>query len=128
MNSKVARKKNTAAAVETSRKGTEEVSAGTEAVRIAGNSLDKIYDFVKRMEELSATIAETTKRHLDLGNRILEAMGDIRDIAEQTASSSEEIAASSQEQSASMQELSSTSVMLSELADQMRETTKKYQL
>ncbi|MBN2027755.1 MAG: HAMP domain-containing protein [Actinobacteria bacterium] len=120
--------KNTATAVETAKKGTEEVFAGMEAVQVAGNSLERIYDYVKRAEELSSTIAGTTRKQLDLGNKILEAMGEIRNIAEQNASSTEEIAAASEEQSAAMQELSSTSVQLSELAEKMRGTVDKYRL
>jgi len=120
--------KNTATAVETAKKGTEEVYAGMEAVQVAGNSLEKIYDFVKRAEELSSTIAGTTRKQLNLGNKILEAMGEIRNIAEQNASSTEEIAAASEEQSAAMQELSSTSVQLSELAEKMKGTVDKYRL
>lgn len=120
--------KNTATAVDTAEKGREEVSAGMEAVQVAGNSLEKIYDFVRRAEELSSTIAGTTRRQLDLGNKILEAMGEIRNIAEQNASSTEEIAAASEEQSAAMQELSSTSVQLSELAEKMKGTVEKYRL
>jgi methyl-accepting chemotaxis protein len=120
--------KNTTAAVETAKKGTEEVSAGMEAVQVAGDSLEKIYDFVKRAEELSSAIAGTTQRTLELGNKILEAMGEIRVIAEQNASSTEEISAASEEQSAAMQELSSTSVQLAELADGMRDSVEKYRL
>jgi methyl-accepting chemotaxis protein len=120
--------KNTVAAVEKANRGTEEVSAGMEAVQVAGESLERIYDFVKRAEELSSTIAETTRKHLQLGNQILEAMGEIRDIAEQNASSTEEISAASEEQSAAMQELSSTSVQLSSLADGMRGMVERYKL
>ena len=99
-----------------------------EAVQVAGESLEKIYDFVKRAEELSSTIAGTTQRTLELGNKILEAMGEIRVIAEQNASSTEEISAASEEQSAAMQELTSTSVQLAELADGMRGSVEKYRL
>ncbi len=67
--------KNTSAAVDTARKGTEEVSSGMDAVQVGGNSLEKIYDFVKKAEEISGAIAGTTKQHLELGNKILEAMG-----------------------------------------------------
>ncbi|MDY6793723.1 MAG: HAMP domain-containing methyl-accepting chemotaxis protein [Actinomycetota bacterium] len=120
--------KNTSVAVEATQKGTEEVSAGMKAVEVAGDTLDKIYDFILKAEEVSATIAETSQRHLELGNRIMKSMEDIRNIAEQNASSTEEISASAEEQSAAMQELTSTSVQLSSLAEEMKKMVEKYRL
>ncbi len=81
--------RNTSAAVSATRKGTEEMDSGVQAVQVAGDSLEKIYDFVKRAEELSRTVAETTRQHLGLIDKGIGAMEDIRNIAEQNASSSQ---------------------------------------
>jgi len=120
--------KNTAAAVEKAERASQEVSEGMEAVQVAGGSLGKINEFVKQSAELSRTIADTSKHHLELGSRIMEAMEEIRVIADTNASNSEEISASSQEQSASMQELSATSIQLTNLADNMKGLVERYKL
>jgi len=120
--------KNTAAAVEKAENASHEVSEGMEAVQVAGGSLEKINEFVKESAELSRTIAMTSKHHLELGSRIMEAMEEIRVIADTNASNSEEISASSQEQSASMQELSATSIQLTNLADNMKGLVERYKL
>jgi methyl-accepting chemotaxis protein len=120
--------RNTAAAVERAENASQEVSAGMQAVQVAGDSLEKINDFVRRSAELSRDIAETTKQHLSLGARIMEAMEEIRGIADMNASNSEEISASSQEQSASMQELSATSIQLTNLAEHMKKLVERYRL
>ena len=120
--------KNTTAAVVKAESASQEVSEGMEAVRVAGSSLEKINDFVRQTAELSRAIAETSKHHLELGSRIMEAMEEIRGIADTNASNSEEISASSQEQSASMQELSATSMQLTKLADDMKGLVERYKL
>ncbi|MBN2026136.1 MAG: methyl-accepting chemotaxis protein, partial [Actinobacteria bacterium] len=120
--------KNAAAAVEKAEGASQEVSEGMEAVQVAGSSLEKINDFVRQSAELSRTIAETSKRHLALGVNIMEAMEEIRGIADMNASNSQEISASSQEQSASMQELSATSMQLTSLADNMKGLVERYKL
>jgi methyl-accepting chemotaxis protein len=119
---------NTASAVERAENASKEVSEGMQVVQVAGDSLDKINEYVRRSAELSSAIAETTKRHLILGARIMEAMEEIRNIAEQNASNSEEISASSEEQSAAMQELSATSQQLTNLADHMKSLVERYKL
>ncbi len=120
--------KNTTAAVEKAERASHEVSEGMEAVQVAGGSLEKIDEFVRQSAELSRDIAETSKHHLELGSRIMEAMEDIRGIADTNASNSEEVSASSQEQSASMQELSATSMQLTKLADNMKGLVERYKL
>lgn len=120
--------KNSMAAVGKAESASQEVSEGMEAVQVAGSSLEKINEFVRQSAELSRAIAETSKHHLELGSRIMEAMEEIRGIADTNASNSEEISASSQEQSASMQELSATSVQLTKLADNMKGLVERYRL
>jgi len=120
--------KNTAAAVEKAESASQEVSEGMQAVQVAGGSLEKINDFVRQSAELSRAIAETSKRHLELGSSIMEAMEEIRGIADMNASNSQEISASSQEQSASMQELSATSIQLTSLAENMKKLVERYKL
>ncbi len=120
--------RNTAVAVQKTERGTEEVHAGMEAVRVAGDSLDKIYQRVKQAEELSRTVADTTREHLGLIEKGTGAMEDIRNIAEQNAASSEEIAAAAQQQAASMQELAATSQQLASLAEHLKEMSQAYKL
>ncbi len=117
-----------ASAVEATHRGAEEVTSGMEATQIVGNSLERIYEFVIKTEELSTLISETSQRHLELGRKALEAMGDIRNIAEANAASSEELSASVEEQTASMQELASTSVELSALAEKMKGLVEKFRI
>ncbi len=100
---------NTRAAVEQAENASKEVSEGMQVVQVTGNSLERINEYVSRSAELSSAIAETTKRQLMLGRKIMEAMEEIRNIADQNASNSEELSASSQEQAAAMQELTATS-------------------
>jgi methyl-accepting chemotaxis protein len=119
---------NTAKAVERADDASKEVSEGMQVVEVAGESLEKINDFVRRSADLSSAVAETTKRHLILGNKIMEAMEEIRNIAEQNASNSEELSASTEEQSAAMQELSATSQQLTNLADNMKGLVERYRL
>jgi methyl-accepting chemotaxis protein len=120
--------RNTSVAVQATERGTMEVDAGAQAVQVAGESLEKIYEFVKKAEGLSRTVAETTREHLGLIEQGIGAMEDIRNIAEQNASSSEEIAAAAEEQAASMQELSATSQQLASLAERLKETASQYKL
>ncbi len=115
-------------AVQATHRGAEEVTSGMEATQIVGNSLERIYEFVIKTEELSTLISETSQRHLELGRKALEAMGDIRNIAEANAASSEELSASVEEQTASMQELASTSVELSALAEKMKGLVEKFRI
>ncbi len=117
-----------AEAVESTQRGTEEVAQGMEAVQVAGDSLQRIYDFVQQSEQLSRTISETAQRHLELGNRVMEAVHEIHSIADGNASSSEEISASAEEQTASMQELTSTSLELVALSERLRKLVERFRI
>ncbi|MEW6553677.1 MAG: HAMP domain-containing methyl-accepting chemotaxis protein [Actinomycetota bacterium] len=119
---------NTRSAVEQAERASKEVSEGMQVVQVTGNSLERINEYVSRSAELSSAIAETTKRQLMLGERIMKAMEEIRNIAEQNASNSEELSASSQEQAAAMEELTATSQQLTGLADNMKGLVERYKL
>ncbi len=120
--------RNTSMAVSATQKGAEEVDSGVKAVQVAGDSLDKIYEYVKRAEELSRLVAETTREHLGLIEKGIGAMEDIRGIAEENAASSQQISAAVQEQTASMQELTSTSQQLASLAGHLKDVAAAYKL
>ncbi len=59
---------------------------------------------------------------------ILDVIGNLSTIAEENAASTEEVAASTQEQSASLQLIATTSEKLSNLANELDETTSQFKL
>lgn len=113
-------------AVGATHRGTDEVARGMEAVQVAGDSLQKIFEFVQQSEELSRAISETAQHHLELGSKVMEAVHEIHSIADANAASSEEISASAEEQTASMQELASTSLELSAMAERLRKLVEQF--
>jgi methyl-accepting chemotaxis protein len=115
-------------AVDATHRGTEEVAMGMKAVQVTGESLQKIFEFVQRSEELSRAISETAQHHLELGGKVMEAVHEIHSIADANASSSEEISASAEEQTASMQELASTSLELSAMAERLRKLVEQFHI
>ncbi len=115
-------------AVEMAEKGNEDISSSMEAVQVTGRTLGKIFEYVRRAEELSSAIAGNMQAHLELGRKIQQATREIDEIAEHNAASSTQIAAAAQEQTAAMQELFSTSTQLASLAASMKEATEKFRL
>ncbi|GMQ62700.1 methyl-accepting chemotaxis protein [Vallitalea maricola] len=61
-------------------------------------------------------------------SNILDVIGNLSTIAEENAASTEEVAASTQEQSASLQLIATTSEKLSNLANELDETTSQFKL
>jgi methyl-accepting chemotaxis protein len=112
--------------VEYMEKSGEEMATGMGSVRQVGRTLESIYESTLKMTEVSAAIATVTRQAAEKSNTVMEALVEIRAIAETNAASSQEIAASTQEQSASMEEVVAASQTLAEMAERLQDNSRRF--
>ncbi|MGZ4030649.1 MAG: methyl-accepting chemotaxis protein [Tumebacillaceae bacterium] len=117
-----------AAAVQAMEAGTQEVTAGIEVVNGAGASFvdlqDAVDEVTTQIQEVSAAVQQLAAS----STRVVEAIGNITEVAEEAASGTQNISASAQEQLASMEEITTSASALSQMAEELEVVIRKFRL
>ncbi|HOG34275.1 MAG TPA: methyl-accepting chemotaxis protein, partial [Petrotogaceae bacterium] len=93
-------------------KSTEEVSSGQKVVLVAGESFFSIEKQIAELSEAVDGITESINSLYDYNSNVLDAVGKIRDISQETASNSKTISMATEEQSAGVEEIASSAESL----------------
>ncbi len=124
----VAMQQDTKKAVESIQAGSENVNKGTQAVTDSGTAFD---DIAAQFDELVQTIrtsfdgVQTVSR---TSKEMINAMGQVREISNNSQEDTQTISAATEEQSAAMQEMANASQTLADLAQTLQGEVKKFQL
>jgi methyl-accepting chemotaxis protein len=108
--------------------GVQEAKEGTEMANEARTAFNKI---VSTSDEVDVQVKEITTEIESMVEEIkkVEEMSKvISKIAQESLSGSQEVAAAVEEQTASQQEISTSAYMLSDMAEELRETVAKFKL
>jgi methyl-accepting chemotaxis protein len=120
--------KDTARAIEVMETGTREVEVGRNVVEEAGQAFRRIF---QAAQQVAVQIQEVSAASVQMTTGSQQAAASVREmtnIAAQTAEHSRAVAAATEEQLASMQELSATAESLSQMAQQLSDALKRFQL
>ena len=118
--------KDTIAAVESMRSGSDEVQSGTTAIREVGAQFADILQMVNginsQMEEINTSVKTVTEG----AGHIVEAVDNIDTISRKTANDTQTISSATQEQSASNEEIAAASQALAKMAGDMQNDIGKF--
>ena len=108
--------------------GKSAVQDGITFVNQAGNEFEEISrsinEVTSQIEEVSTAVEQITAGT----HSMVSAIKDSSKIAEDSAASSQNVAASAQEQNASMEEITAAATTLSNMAEELQESVKKFKL
>lgn len=107
-------------------KSTEEVSTGQKVVLAAGESFSLIEKQISGLSEAVNGITESLTSLYDYNSNVLQAVGKIRDISNETASNSKTISMATEEQSAGVEEIASSAEALAQLSYKLELMLKQY--
>ncbi len=108
--------------------GTREVSIGGEIVNLAGQSFSQIQLLVEKVSSQAHEIASSIQQ-MNAGNeKIIAAVQVITTITKTTSAETQSISAATEEQAASMQEIASSSHALSNMAEDLQRTIRKFSI
>lgn len=115
-------------AIETMRKVSVEVTEGIEAVNEAGDSFEIIQESVNQVVEHIYEVNQSVK-HMTLGTiQVENAIQQIAAVSEQCFAATQNVSAGTEQQLASSEELASSSVVLSKLAEELRELSSQFKV
>ncbi|WP_459208789.1 methyl-accepting chemotaxis protein TlpB [Bacillus glycinifermentans] len=106
----------------------DEVMSGLKITEETEASFKHIYGMTNEIAGKLQTM-NTAVEHLSKGSQdVSEAVGDIAEISRESTAGIQDIAASAEEQLASMEEISSSAATLEQMAEELRDLTKKFKL
>lgn len=115
-------------AVEVMSKGEGEVTAGVEAVNLAGNSFRTIVEEVNTVVSQIQQVTLATKEMASGTTKVVQSVESIGVIAEQTAASTEEVSAASVEQAATMESVSQSAEALAKFGESLALSVSKFKV
>lgn len=116
----------TAKAVSAMNNGTREVKIGGEVVNKAGQSFTQIELLVEQVSKQVGEITCSIQQMNSGSQKIVIAIQDINTITKVASSETQSISAATEEQTASMQEIASSSHALSNMAEDLQKTIRKF--
>ncbi|UQZ35554.1 methyl-accepting chemotaxis protein [Paenibacillus sp. PK3_47] len=118
----------TALTLHTMDKAAQEVQAGLTVVNHAGSSFQKIDQAVSRFVAQIEDISEALGKLAGGAANVNTSIGQVRDVARDSASISQNISAATEEQLASMQEIASSAQALASLADELQKIMNQFKI
>jgi Methyl-accepting chemotaxis protein len=109
-------------------KGKNEVTAGVEAVNLAGTSFRTIVEEVKTVVGEIRQVTIAAQQMASGTNQTVKSVESIGLIAEQTAASTQEVSASSEEQAATMESVSKSADSLAKLGESLALLVSKFKV
>ena len=105
-----------------------EVQSGLKITEETEASFKHIYDMTNEIAGKLQTM-NTAVEHLSKGSQdVSEAVGDIAEVSRENTAGIQDIAASAEEQLASMEEISSSAATLEQMAEELRDLTRKFKI
>ncbi|MDQ7092254.1 methyl-accepting chemotaxis protein [Desulfosporosinus sp. PR] len=108
--------------------GKNEVSAGVEAVNLAGKSFKTIAEEVNRVAEQIQQVTDATQEMASGTAHVVKSVEGIGLIAQQNAEGSEEVSAASEEQAAAMVSVSQSADALARLEEDLALLVSKFKV
>ena len=108
--------------------GTDVVEGGKTAVAKAGKSFDNIAEAVENLAQHASAILEDAKKSSDQVASLVVVMESLEKNGKDVAAETESVSAATEEQSASIDEVASASRRLSELAQELLNSTAKFKI
>lgn len=118
----------TANALVSMNRGSEEVKSGTLAVNGAGEAFDNIRKQVDVISMQIKDIRDSIENMNAQGSRISESMVTVSEYSKKTMGESQTVSAATEEQSAAMEEIASSSHGLAILAQELQDSVRKFQI
>ncbi|MFN2744031.1 MULTISPECIES: methyl-accepting chemotaxis protein TlpB [unclassified Bacillus (in: firmicutes)] len=106
----------------------EEVQSGLVITEETESSFKQIYDMTNEIAGKLQTMNGTVEQLTDGSQAISGAVEEIADVSRESSAGIQDIAASAEEQLASMEEISSSAATLEQMAEELRDLTKKFKL
>jgi methyl-accepting chemotaxis protein len=121
-------RENTDKAVLAMNNGTHEVKLGGETADKAGMAFKQIVELINKVSVQINSISDSTQRLADGSNSVVEATKEISEINIVNSSEMQAVSAATEEQSSAMEAISDLCDELSLLADDLRESLKKFRI
>ena len=118
----------TDAAVSSMESGTQEVQAGTQAIREVSTHFQSILSQVDEMSGKMTGIQQSVKTLEAGAGRIVKAVDDIQTLSKTTEQSTQSISAATEEQSASNEEIAAASQTLAKMAADLQTAVSQFKL
>ena len=118
----------TDAAVSSMESGTQEVQAGTQAIREVSTHFQSILSQVDEMSGKMTGIQQSVKTLEAGAGRIVKAVDDIQTLSKTTEQSTQSISAATEEQSASNEEIAAASQTLAKMAEDLQTAVSQFKL
>ena len=109
-------------------KGTSEVEKGIDLVRDAGEAFLQIQQFVDHVTSEFQKVYISIQGTVDGTEQIVEIMSGIEEIATKTTSESHDVSTNTEEQSASMEEIAVSASSLADMAEELKDSIKKFNI
>ena len=120
--------KDTEEAIQVMQAGTNEVKAGTTAIREVGEQFGNIFSMVNgirtQMDEINSSVQTVSKE----AAAIVKMVDSIDEISKKTADNMKAISSSTEEQSASNEEIAAASQALSKMAEDMQDAVGQFKV
>lgn len=115
-------------AVDSMQAGTNEVKAGTGAIREVGEQFGRILDMVKNIQTQMNAIHSSVKTVSKDAGTIVTMVDSIDELSKKAADNMKVISSSAEEQSASNEEIAAASQALSKMADDMQDAVGQFKV
>lgn len=118
----------TASAVQSMQRGSEEVVAGTESVRRTGAEFENIEELITNLNNNIGQAIAHIQKGAGSAQQIVVELDEAKTISQETANEAQSVSASTEEQAATVHEMSEASRVLAELAQKLQNGVAKFQL
>ena len=108
--------------------GTREVQVGTDVVNNANLQFNQIVALVGKVSEQGQGIATAMHQMTSESQQMVSYIGQLDEIAKDTASQTQTVSAATEEQSASMEEIAASSQALARMAEELQVSVRNFQL
>lgn len=112
--------KETERAINVMKKGKVEVSAGVEAVNVAGSAFETIVTEINQVVEQIQQVSVVAQQMAGNAGHAVQSVSAIASISEQTAAGAQEVSAAAEEQTASMEAVASSAQDLAKLGETLQ--------
>ncbi|MGM0747447.1 MAG: HAMP domain-containing methyl-accepting chemotaxis protein [Bacillota bacterium] len=106
----------------------QEVQSGLSITDDTKESFQNIFGMTNEIAGKLQTMNTTAEQLSDNSQHVTSAVSDIADVSRESSASIQDIAASAEEQLASMEEISSSANTLAQMAEELRDLTKRFKI
>jgi len=108
--------------------GMREVKVGTDVVNNANLQFNQIVALIGKVSEQGQGIATAMQQMTSSSQQMVENIGQLDEIAKDTAGQTQTVSAATEEQSASMEEIAASSQALAHMAEELQTAVRNFQI